>query len=312
MKQGLGDSYDNTTVLPVKARAYLDLTKPASTLGVMGAYAIGSLFYFYFIGSPGLIGDRFLDIIYTVLTLGLAHGAAQAMNMAEDAEMDRDTEHKKNRPIPSGVVTEEEGRTIAWFLMIFALGRAYTVNASFGSMIAVLIIFGVFYNLNPIRAKERIISIPWQAVSRGLLSFPVIWAAYGDLWDPVPWALGGFMFFYVLGFQNTADIIDIDVDSKYGIKTFAVVYGVDGVAKIAGGCMFLMIAWINLMVSLSVLPIRFMWILSIIPFCLIMLYYMTYHPEMVSERTGNHPSWQWFYIGMVLTVALPLLVEMIA
>lgn len=311
MKLGLGDSYDDVSVLSVKGRAYLDLTKPASTVGVMGAFFLGSLFYFYYTGSPGLIPDRFPTIVFASITMGFAHGASQAMNMAEDAEMDSETEHKKNRPIPSGMVTEEEARTIAWFLMLFALGRAYTVSTMFGSFVTTLIIFGVFYNLSPIRAKERIISIPWQAVSRGLLMFPTVWAAYGSPWEWTPWALGLFMFLYVLGFQNTADLIDMEVDEEYGIKTFAVVYGPGGVASIAAGCTLNMIAWIWLNVSFGFLPMRMLWILMIIPFCFIMLYHIVYHPFRVSESTGNHPAWLWFYIGMVLTVALPLGVEMI-
>jgi len=50
---------------------------------------------------------------------------------------------------------------------MFAVGRAYLVNSTFGVGVSVLVLMGVFYNLAPIRAKERIISIPWQAVSRG-------------------------------------------------------------------------------------------------------------------------------------------------
>jgi len=115
MKLGLGDSYSNVSVLTPKMRAYLDLTKPASTLGVMGLALMVSLFYFFHTGSPELIREEFTTVVYVVVTLGLAHGASQALNMAEDAEMDSNTEHKKNRPIPSGVITEEEARTLAWF-----------------------------------------------------------------------------------------------------------------------------------------------------------------------------------------------------
>lgn len=309
MKWGLGNSYDDVEYLPVKLRAYLDLTKPLSTVGVMGAYFAASVFYFYYTGSPETVFQDYQTIIFVVVTIGLAHGASQALNMAEDADMDSVTEHKKDRPIPSGIVSAEEARTLAWILILAAVGRAYLTNPQFGVMVSILAFFGVFYNLSPIRAKERRISIPWQAVSRGLFSFPTVWAAYGKVWAIEAWVLGIFMFWYVFGFQNSADIIDKDVDEEYGIKTFVVMYGVRGTGTIAAGSTLLMIATILLSVEYSILPNRFIWMLGIIPFCAFMLYHMIFNPQKVSNYTGNHPSWTAYYIGMVLCVLIPFVVE---
>lgn len=311
MKLGLGESYNDVDVLPVKFRAWLDLTKPASTLGIMGAAFLASLFYFYYTGQAGLVGDKFSTVIFVVVTVGLAHGASQAMNMAEDAEMDRQTEHKQDRPIPSGVVTEEEARTLAWFLILAALGRAYLINSLFGVFMTISIVFGVFYNLEPIRAKERIISIPWQAVSRGLFMFPIIWAAYGNPFKSTPWVLGVFMFFYVLGFQNSADIIDRTVDAEHGVKTFVVEFGVRRTVMIAGGCTLMMLATLLLGVELSLIPSRLYIMALITPFCILMLKSMWKNPYRISEKTGNHPAWLWFYFGMVLCVCLPLVGEVL-
>lgn len=312
MKLGLGESYDNVSVLPVKLRAYLDLTKPASSLGVGGAFFLASIFYFYYTGQPELIGERFSSIIFACVTVVFAHGGSQAMNMAEDAVMDRETPHKQDRPIPAGIVTEEEARTLAWLALSAAIGRAYLVNNGFGVLVTFLVLLGVFYNLNPIRAKERIISIPWQAASRGLFMFPAVWAAYGDMWTLTPWVLSLFMFFYVLGFQNTADIIDEDVDRKYGISTLVVELGLENVVYIAGGCMLMMLSTIWLAVELAILPTRMIWMLAILPFCMVMLYHMMYNPYEIDDRTGNHPAWMWFYLGMVLSVAIPLAVEVLS
>lgn len=309
VKLGLGESYDRVSILSVKTRAYLDLTKPASSVGVGGAYFLGSLFYFAYRGSVFISPVELRSIIIVALTMLFAHSASQSMNMAEDAEMDKQTEHKQNRPIPSGVVSEEEARSLAWIFMIIAIVEAFIVNTTFGLFVTVLAFFGVFYNLDPIRAKERIISIPWQAVSRGLLLFPTIWAAYGDPWQPMPWVLGLFMFFYVFGFQNSADIIDREVDKEFGIKTLVVMYGVKGMAIIASASMILMIVTIYLGIIFNFIPQYLIYILFIMPFCIIMLYHMVFNSHNISERTGNHPAWIWFYIGMVLSVLIPLIVE---
>lgn len=309
MKLGLGQSYDKVTILPVKARAWIDLTKPASTLGVMGAYGVGLVFYLYYQKqSPNIMGE--LDtIIYAVFTIGFAHAAAQALNMAEDAEMDKNTPHKQDRPIPSGIVSAEEARTIAWFLILMAVGRAYITNTTFGIFVTVLVIFGVFYNLEPIRAKERIISIPWQAASRGLLLFPTIWAVYGNPFEPLPWVFGLFTFFYVLGFQNSADIIDREVDEEYGVKTFVVVFGPENLKWIATACTLLMGLVLNFGITWNIIPERFFWMNLLMIFCIVMVAYMTVYPKKVSSWTANHPAWLWFYGGMVLSLLLPLVIE---
>lgn len=306
MKWGLGQSYDRVLVNK-RLRAYIDITKPASTVGVAGAYFVASLLYFFYVGEPHLIPDKLGTIFVVVATIGLAHGASQAMNMAEDAEMDRQTEHKQNRPIPSGVIEEEDARSVSWLSAGLALGLSFTVSNVYGAFMMVLIFFGIFYNLDPIRAKERIISIPWQAASRGLLSFPAVWAAYGNPFDPVAWILGAFMFFYVLGFQNSADIIDRHVDREHGIRTFVVEWGVKGTSIIALSAMLMMVAVVLGGYTYGIIPAEMMWILGVVPLCVVMLYHMRFNPHKVSEATGNHPAWLWFYGGMILTVVLPLL-----
>jgi len=309
MKLGLGDTYENVSVLTPKARGYFDLTKPASSLGAGSTYLIASVFYFLFTNQAYSIIPNFWTIIYATLTVIFVHGGSQAMNMAEDAHMDRETPHKQNRPIPAGIVTEEEARTISWILIFFGVGRAFIVSEVFGIVMSIAAFMGVFYNLSPIRAKERIISIPWQAVSRGLLSFPLVWAAYGDILTVTPWVLGVFMFFYVFGFQNSADIIDKEIDEKYGIKTFVVVFGEQKIPYVAAGSMLCMTGVIILAVSANVLPVRMFAILLILPFCIIMLYHLTFNTYAINESTGNHPAWLWMYIGLVLTVTFPLLAE---
>lgn len=306
MKWGLGDSYENVTVLSEKGRAYIDLCKPASTVGIAIGVVLASYFYAMYEGQ--FIPLR--DIIYVAVTAAAAHAASQAMNMSEDAHIDKHTPHKQNRPIPSGVVAEEEARTIAWILMIFALGRGYLYSNMLGVFVTILVFMGIFYNLEPVRAKERMFSIPWQAVSRGLLFFPTIWAAYGNPWAPEAWVLGVFMFFYVLGFQNTADIIDKDVDEEYGIRNFVTMFGIKRTAMIALGCVLLMISTIVIAVGMGVLRERLSSMLLIVPFCILMLYYMTFYSDNVSEKTGNHPAYLWFYAGMVLSVAIPLSTEL--
>lgn len=311
MKTGLGESYDKVQFLNKKTRAYIDLTKPISSVGAGIAFLLASVFYFYYTGQQHLIPDYYMDIIYASATILFAHSASQVMNQAEDAEMDSETEHKQNRPIPAGIVSVDEARSLAWILSAFAFARAFMVHWQFGIMVSIMLGMGIFYNLNPIRAKERIISIPWQAVSRGLLPFPTVWSAFGNPLDPTPWALGVFMFFYVLGFQNSADILDRHVDEKYGVRTFVVEFGVRGTTNIALACMFAMVLSLGGAIEFELLPYDYVWMLSVMPFTVVMWLHMRLNPYTVSERTGNHPAWAWFYFGLVLCVLTPLIIEVL-
>lgn len=310
MKWGLGESYDEVSLISKQTRAYIDICQPASTIGAMASTLMASLFYFYYTGQVGMIADEFQTIIFVVVTMGLTHAGSQALNQAEDAEIDSQTPHKQNRPIPSGIISADHARSIAWIMNSLALGRAFLVNWVFGVSILVLMFFGVFYNLAPIRAKERWVGIPWQAMSRGFIPYPAIWVAYGDITSPAPWILGLFMFFYVLGFQNTADIIDRHTDEEFGIRTWVVEYGVNNVVGIAEACLGAMMIVMGVSVSIGLVGEWFMLMAIIIPFCLVMLYHMQVHPDRVSTKTGNHPSYLWYYVGMVLCVSIPLFVQM--
>lgn len=311
MKLGLGQSYDRVQFLSKKTRAYLDLTQPASSLGASVAFILASIFFFSYTGQLSEIDKHYMSVMYASATIFLAHAASQVMNQSEDAEMDASSDNKDTRPIPAGIVSEDEARSIAWILAAVAFGRSYVVSVEFGVFVTVSLFMGIFYNLRPLRAKERVISIPWQAVSRGLLSFPLVWAAYGDVLSPVPWALGLFMFFYCLGFQNTADISDAVVDRKYDIKTFVVIFGVDGVLRVMAGSLSLMMAILFLTTEYGILPGEYMALALIVPYCLMMWYYVWKRPGKVSNITGNHPSYLMYYIGMVLCVVIPLVVSLL-
>lgn len=305
MKLGLGQSYEEVEYLPRKIRAYIDLTKPASSVGVGLGYLIVSLFYFVYTGEPVEV----FTVLYVSLTMFLAHSASQALNMSEDAEMDAATPHKQNRPIPSGVVSVEEARAIAFLLAAFALGRGFMVNWRFGVFVSVLLFMGIFYSLEPLRMKESLFSIPWQAVSRGLFVFPAVWAAYGDPLAVEAWVLGLFLFFYVLGFQNSADIVDREVDEEFGVRTWVVEFGVENTVYIALACTGAMMMVIGTAVFYGLLPPRLLILVAIIPFCLYMIWLMWYKPHEISEITSNHPAWLYFYMGLVATVSMPLVVE---
>jgi 4-hydroxybenzoate polyprenyltransferase len=306
VKVGLGDTYDKT-IVPNKVRAYADLTKPASSIGVMLTIPFAALFYgeLYHTGGVGFVVSNWTTVLYASVTMLLLHGGSQAMNMAEDAHIDKQTDHKQTRPIPAGVVSAEEARSLAWIFMFAGVARAFTINAQFGLVCVLLAFFGIFYNLEPIRAKKYLwFNLSWQAASRGLFLYPATFAVWNDVWNPIAWVMGIAAFLLVLSMQNTADFSDVEIDREFDIVTPAVHHGLHNLTVIMMGIVVLMFAFITVSINFGPLPdLWSLYILAIpIMYSLVSLWRT---PRTISDFGGNHISWYIFYLSLAGLYILP-------
>lgn len=306
VKLGVGDSYDKT-VIDQKVRAYFDLTKPASSVGIMLAIPFAAILYgeLYYGSGATYMFDNWRTVIFAATTMFLLHGGAQTLNMAEDAEMDMASEHKQNRPIPAGIVTEEEARSIAWILIMAGVTRAFITNASFGLYAVVLAFFGIFYNLSPLRMKKRLwLNIVWQAVSRGLLLYPAAFAAFGKPLSPIALGMGICAFLLVLSMQQTADFSDVEMDEKHGIITPAVHYGLEKLVYIMTGIVLLMFSVLTLFIEYSVVPNFWSLYLLFIPIGW-SLWSLYTEPGETNDLSDNHSSWYVYYGCLASMYMLP-------
>lgn len=306
VKLGIGDSYSKVLVSK-KIRAWLDLSKPASSVGVMLAMPFTALLYGELIGVGGigfLIAERY-TVLLASLTTFLLHGGSQSMNMAEDAFIDKQTDHKGNRPIPAGIVSEEEARAISWITIMLGIGLAFMTSTPFGIFTIVLAFFGVFYNLEPLRTKKYLwVNLIWQAISRGLLLYPAAFAAFGEPLHPVAWGMGVVGFLLVLSFQNTADYSDVKMDEKHGIITPAVYYGLDDLTKIMFGIALMMFAAVTLFIEIGVIP-NF-WTLYALALPMgYSLWDLYNEPSGIAGIGENHSSWYTYYACLASIYMLP-------
>jgi 4-hydroxybenzoate polyprenyltransferase len=308
VKLGLGDSYSNT-IIPKKIRAYADIMKPASSIGVMFTIPFGAIIYAHITHGNGLefLSNNLADIIYASVTVMLLHGSSQAMNMAEDAHIDKQTDHKQNRPIPSGVISEEEARSLAWIFMFLGVARAFTINTQFGLFSVILALLGIFYNLDPIRAKKHLwVNLVWQAASRGLLLYPAAFAVWGAGFTPTPWGMGVVAFFLVLSLQNSADLPDIEMDRKYDIITPAVYHGPRKLVEIMLGIALIMFGVFIMFIEYSIIPNFWSIYLLSIPIGL-SLAYLWHNPKGVSSISGQSTVWYVYYGSLAGLYILPAL-----
>lgn len=306
VKLGLGDSYDKT-IIPKKIRAYGDITKPASSIGVMFTIPFAAIIYGEMYKGAGLsfVLANWATVVYASVTALLLHGGSQALNMAEDAFIDKQTEHKQNRPIPSGVISEEEARSLAWIFIFVGVTRAFTITNQYGIFAVILAFMGVFYNLDPIRAKKHLwINLVWQALSRGLILYPAAFAVWGAGYTPMAWGMGIVAFFLVLSLQNSADLPDMEMDEKYNIITPAVHHGPDELIKIMLGISGIMFTSIIVLIQLDVIPNFWTLYLLSIPIVLSLMK-LKRNPEGTSDISGQSTVWYAYYGSLASLYILP-------
>lgn len=218
---GIRKGYPRLRKLFGRLSDYLSLLRPFTLLapilvGVFGsAICLGTAFW-----------ERWAEVIYVSLTLAFCQGAGQCVNQAVGVHEDKI--NKPYRPIPQGRLAVEEAYGLAFLLSLFAIGRAFTINITFGIWILATLFFALFYNLKPFQARKYLwISLTWMALSRGLFPFVVVWSAFSNPFALKPWLLGTIAFLWVFAFQSTKDLGDVKGDAKYGIKTLPVAYGVE-------------------------------------------------------------------------------------
>jgi 4-hydroxybenzoate polyprenyltransferase len=250
------ESYEKRMLLPKKVRGIVDLIRPFTLLapliggicgGLMGWASVHPYpqtpLPFLFINEhipyiqyhPG-----FLELLIGVSTLIILNAASNSINGVYDAEIDKI--NKPYRPIPSGVITKNEARAVAWILYAIVLLRAGLLlrselsNWAFTFFVIIIMFITIIYSVPPIRLKRRLwVSNITIAFARGLLGFVAAWSLFGDPFtDLTPWIIGGVMMIFLIGAITSKDFTDIMGDKVHNINTLPVVYGIRKSAIISG------------------------------------------------------------------------------
>ena len=268
-----------------KLISYMQLVRPFTLLAPLLAGIFGVL-------TPvsKITSSHMVTAIYVGVTLALAQAAGQCINQYADFELDKLA--KPYRPIPSGLVSREEGLGLSWLLAIFAVGRSFTISTFFGLVVLVLLFFAVFYSLAPFspRKVNPLLNTAWMAFSRGFLPMLAVWSVYGDF--NKAWQYSVLAFFWVMGFQSTKDVPDADMDKQFGIKTIPNSHGLKGqIATMitCTGAFTLLALHFNAFIMLLVVPLAVLAILTL---------------RKQAKVVENTWAWSAFYIGLALIYVL--------
>lgn len=223
MRYNVKQPYSETRFVPVRLRGLIDLLRPFTLIAPFFGVVFGVLAA---TGYENLDFDsvNWFNVVYAGVTMMLINGASNALNQA--ADVDADSVSKPYRPIPQGIITPEEARTVAYVLYAFALFRAAAISEWFALVCFIIVLFTIAYNTEPIRFKRR----GWWAnvaiaIPRGLLGFVAAWSVVADPIYAMPWVLGAVMMWYLIGGQNTKDYVDVIGDKAAGFITPVIKYG---------------------------------------------------------------------------------------
>ncbi len=141
--------------------------------------------------------------VFSIIAIGAGAGAAGAINMWYDRDIDSIMDRTKSRPIPSGRVKSEEALTLGIVLSIFSIILLFVASNYIAA--AFLLISIMFYTfiytmwLKRYTPQNIVIGgaagalppvIGWYAVSQDFSLFPVILFMIIFLWTPPHfWAL---------------------------------------------------------------------------------------------------------------------------
>lgn len=222
--EGIRGAYPHLP-LSVKMRGYIQLTRPFTLLAPLIGGITVPLVY---LGHAGQLPDLWTvwpTIVHGAITLLLCNLASNIYNQAADEDIDR--VNKPYRPIPKGVVTGEEARSLAMVVYLFAMMRAIMISTWFGVFTFLILVLTVAYSGEPARLKKRLwISNLSIAFTRGLLGYVAAWCILSTPFYPLPWVIGLILSIYLVGATTSKDLVDMEGDRKYGMDTLPVHYGV--------------------------------------------------------------------------------------
>jgi len=305
--EGILRGYPNLRRYMGKIADYVMLCRPFTLLAPVLAGFFGVLIQLASYDALYLFSKELPTIIYVSVTMLLSQAVGQVLNQASDVEIDKI--NRPYRPIPAGRITVEEALGLGYLLLLIALLRGFTVNITFGTIMAIILFFAVFYNLPPIRAKKYFgINLMWMAMSRGLLPFLASWSVFGSLWDAKPWVLGGFATLWVINWQPTKDFPDVEGDRKFQIYTLPVKLGKKKAASFMKTFIPVPFLFLAAAVFLGTLKLLYLLLLVLMWISLMNINNL----NVAAGVTENTRAWIGFYGGLGMIYILSFIIEVVA
>jgi len=292
--------------LPEKIRAYIDLARPFTLLApALGCLAFG-LFALIVSTSQRLDWYTFKLLVYGMVTLVLVTAASNVWNQACEVEVDR--VNKPDRPIPTGLVEQDEAKVLAVVLYIIAIGRATFMPPAFLVGVYLLIGITIAYSHPKVYLKRRyLINNTTMAAARGYVGPWTAWCLFGDPFSPVVHAACLLLAVWTWGAICTKDIPDMAGDRANGIRTIPVVHGITVTKAVVSVFILAPFVLVFDFIDRGWLIQEMVWFVVLLPLGLVIIYLLLSGKD-VESIVENRVSWVLMYVQfMAMLLSFPVL-----
>ena len=232
MRWRMKDSFEQSTLLAPKVRAFWDLTRPFTLLApFIGGLMFGAMALLATDGIS-LTRETAFIIFHAGITLALLNAGGNAINQAAEADMDR--VNKPYRAIPSGMATEHEAWSLGLLLWIAVVVRALWINWVFFGLVCVILISSYHYSLGLQLKRRYLLNNLTIAATRGFLGPLAAWSTIGNPLDPRILSVCAVFSAYTFGATVFKDLPDIEGDILHGARNFVTQHGPTWAVVIGG------------------------------------------------------------------------------
>ncbi len=282
-----------TTRIIQRFKGFIGLVRPFTLLAPLIVSVCIIISSFFYNSRTEDIFSIWLQIIIPAsLTLAILNGASNALNQATDVKADKIS--KPYRPIPKGIVTINEAKTISFILYTIAFSLSLYVNLIFSVFICLIIIFTVTYSITPRMKDKLFFNQLWVAIPRGLLGIMASWSVFGNPIHPVPLSIGSIVMLFLIGGSITKDITDVEADKKTGTKTIINTYGVKKSAFISLPFLFFPFVIIPLLIEAGILE-SYLWLLTFLAIPSYLIFYLMIRDKKGCKILENTSAWAMMY-----------------
>ena len=236
--------------------------------------------------------------LLVVFTLGVffMRAAGCVINDFADRKIDGHVERTKNRPLPSGDVTEKEAKILFVSLVLVSFLLVLTLNTmTIWLSVAALALAWVYPFV------KRVSHLPQVVLGAAFgWSIPMAFSAVNESLPLVCWLLFGVNILWSVIYDTQYAMVDRNDDLKIGVKSTAILFG--RYDKIIIGALQLLMLIILLYIGyLAKLPSIYYWTL------LLSMTLFVYQQKLIAERQRDG-CFQAFlnnnYVGLVLLIGI--------
>ena len=235
--------------------------------------------------------DWHILIVFTIGVFSM-RAAGCVINDFADRKIDGSVERTKNRPLPSGAVTEKESKILFIVLVLLSFGLVLTLNTMTIWLSVAGLALAWFYPF-----VKRFINLPQLILGMAFgWSIPMGFAAVSESLPLVCWLLFLVNIVWSVVYDTQYAMVDRNDDIKIGVKSTAILFGrydkiIIGILQLV---MLALLVFIGILLNLKGI---YYWSLLLVTALFI------YQQKLIAERE-RAPCFQAFmnnnYVGFVL------------